>query len=103
MRLSCRASIILPCLVTMMLVVSSFLLPPTAGEKITLNAICFLGTSKTKVLLLLHLFTPPRSPHSPSPPVCCLYLLHLQSSLPAMSDHIPLILLFYSNTAALVG
>lgn len=74
---SYRASIILPCLVTMLLVVSSFLLPPTAGEKITLNAICFL--------------------------VCCLYLLYFQSTLPAMADHIPLILLFYSNTAALVG
>ena len=35
--------------------------------------------------------------------VCVLYLLHFQSSLPAMSDHIPLIVLFYSNTAALVG
>ena len=27
--------------------------------------------------------------------VCILYLLHFQSSLPAMSDHIPLIVLFY--------
>ena len=27
----------------MLLVVTSFLLPPTAGEKITLNSICFLG------------------------------------------------------------
>ena len=35
--------------------------------------------------------------------VCVLYLLHFQSTLPAMSDHIPLIVLFYSNTAALVG
>ena len=27
--------------------------------------------------------------------VCVLYLLHFQSVLPAMSDHIPLIVLFY--------
>lgn len=74
---SYRAAIILPCLLTMMMVVTSFLLPPTAGEKIILNSICFL--------------------------VCCLYLLYLQSTLPAMLDHIPLILLFYSNTAALVA
>jgi len=74
---SYRAAIILPCLITMMLVVSSFLLPPSAGEKITLNCVCLL--------------------------VCCLYLLYFQSSLPSMSDHIPLIVLFYSNTAVLVG
>ena len=50
--------------------------------------------------------------------VCVLYLLHFQSRLPAMADHIPLIVLFYrweqgwgekvisdicSNTTALVG
>merc|ERR1719266_3024215 len=74
---SYRAAIILPCLLTMLLVVTSFLLPPTAGEKITLNSICFL--------------------------VCCLYMIYFQSSLPAMADHMPLILLFYSNTAALVA
>ena len=31
----------------MLLVVTSFLLPPTAGEKITLNSICFLGIDHT--------------------------------------------------------
>jgi len=72
-----RASIILPCLITMMLVVSSFLLPPNAGEKLTINCISFL--------------------------VCILFLIYFQTALPAMSDHIPLIVLFYSNTGALVG
>jgi len=72
-----RAAIILPCLITMLLVVSSFLLPPSAGEKLTVNCISFL--------------------------VCILFLLYFQTALPAMSDHIPLIVLFYSNTGALVG
>lgn len=72
-----RCAIILPCLVTMLLVVSSFLLPPTAGEKILVNATCFL--------------------------VCILYLIYFLTTLPAHSDQIPLIVLFYSNTAALVG
>ena len=35
--------VILPCLVTMLLVVASFLLPPTAGEKILVNSACFIG------------------------------------------------------------
>jgi len=72
-----RASIILPCLITMLMVVSSFLLPPHAGEKLTVNCVSFI--------------------------VCVLFLIYFQSSLPAMSDHIPLIVLFYSNTGALVG
>jgi len=72
-----RAGVILPCLVTMLLVLSTFLLPPSAGDKLLVNTVCFL--------------------------VCVLYLLHFQSHLPAMSDHIPLIVLFYSNTTALVG
>lgn len=72
-----RCAIILPCLITMLLVVSSFLLPPTAGEKILINATSLI--------------------------VCVLYLLYFSSTLPALSDHIPLIVLFYSNTAALVG
>jgi len=74
---SYRAGVILPCLVTMLLVLASFLLPPSAGDKLIVNTVCFI--------------------------VCVLYLLHFQSSLPAMSDHIPLIVLFYSNTTALVG
>ena len=35
--------------------------------------------------------------------ICTLYLLYLSNSLPALSDHIPLIVLFFSNTAALIG
>jgi len=74
---SYRAAIILPCLITMLVVVASFLLPPNAGEKLLVNSSCLI--------------------------VCVLYLLHFQNVLPAMSDHIPLIVLFYSNTASLVG
>lgn len=72
-----RATVILPCLLTMLLVVSSFLLPPNAGEKLTINTISLV--------------------------ICTLYLLYLSNSLPALSDHIPLIVLFFSNTAALIG
>jgi len=72
-----RAAVILPCLITMLLVVASFLLPPSAGEKLTVNCICFL--------------------------VCTMFLIYFQTALPAMSDHMPLIVLFYSNTGALVG
>jgi len=72
-----RCGIIMPCLVTMLLVLSSFLLPPNAGEKIGVNCTCLI--------------------------VCVLYLIYFLSSLPALSDQIPLIVLFYSNTLALVG
>ena len=33
----------MPCLVLMLLVLSSFLLPPNAGEKIMVNCTCFVG------------------------------------------------------------
>ncbi|XP_023320242.1 neuronal acetylcholine receptor subunit alpha-7 [Eurytemora carolleeae] len=72
-----RCVIILPCMVIMLIVVASFLLPPSAGEKIIVNSSCLI--------------------------VCVLYLLYFSSTLPALSDQIPLIVLFYSNTAALVG
>jgi len=74
---SYRAGVILPCLITMLLVVTSFLLPPHAGDKLLVNTVSLI--------------------------ICILYLLHFQQTLPAMSDHIPLIVLFYSNTASLVG
>jgi len=74
---SYRSGIILPCLIIMLLVLASFLLPPHAGEKLIVNCVCLI--------------------------VCVLYLLHFQSHLPAMSDHIPIIFLFYSNTASLIG
>ena len=38
-----RAGVILPCLVTMLLVLSTFLLPPTAGDKLLVNIGCFIG------------------------------------------------------------
>ena len=94
----------------MLMVVSSFLLPPNAGEKLTINSVCFLGMfvwdPSTFIISILFL-------------VCVLFLLYFQTALPAMSDHIPLIVMFYrlgkidqiiihsyllfSNTGALVG
>lgn len=74
---SYRAAVILPCLLTMLLVVSSFIMPPGAGEKLAVNGISFI--------------------------VCILYLIYFQITLPSMSDHIPVIVMFFSNTAALVG
>ena len=38
-----RAGVILPCLVTMLLVLSTFLLPPSAGDKLLVNSVCFVG------------------------------------------------------------
>ena len=38
-----RAGVILPCLVTMLLVLSTFLLPPSAGDKLLVNTGCFIG------------------------------------------------------------
>ena len=42
--------VILPCLVTMLLVVASFLLPPTAGEKILVNSACFIGKTMSYLI-----------------------------------------------------
>merc|ERR1719348_319347 len=66
---SYRATVILPCLVTMLMVVSSFLLPPGAGEKLIVNSVSFA--------------------------VCILYLIYFQITLPSMSDHIPVIVMFF--------
>ena len=40
---SYRAGVILPCLITMLLVVTSFLLPPNAGDKLLVNSLCLLS------------------------------------------------------------
>ena len=42
---SYRAGVILPCLITMLLVVTSFLLPPNAGDKLLVNSLCLLSNS----------------------------------------------------------
>ena len=86
--------VILPCLVTMLLVVASFLLPPTAGEKILVNSACFIGETVLSSIISSN-NNPTTVDIFPLVAVCVLYLLHFQSVLPAMSDHIPLIVLFY--------
>ena len=40
---SYRSGIILPCLIIMLLVLASFLLPPNAGEKLIVNCVCLIG------------------------------------------------------------
>ena len=52
---SYRAGVILPCLVTMLLVLSTFLLPPSAGDKLLVNTGCFLGERRAPH----HVFTNP--------------------------------------------
>ena len=69
----------------MLVVVASFLLPPNAGEKLLVNSSCLIGKTREKFNHVLKYFFS----------VCVLYLLHFQNVLPAMSDHIPLIVLFY--------
>ena len=49
---SYRAGVILPCLVTMLLVLSTFLLPPSAGDKLLVNTGCFLGERSETVPVL---------------------------------------------------
>ncbi|XP_059082265.1 acetylcholine receptor subunit alpha-type acr-16-like isoform X1 [Tigriopus californicus] len=72
-----KAVFVLPCLVIMLMTICCFLLPPTAGEKITINGFAFL--------------------------TCCIFLLYFASSLPFHNNAIPLLVTFYSNTAAMVG
>ena len=69
----------------MLLVVSSFILPPNAGEKLTVNSISFLGIFKHIFIITINMTIL----------VCILFLIYFQTALPAMSDHIPLIVLFY--------
>ena len=57
--------------------ICSYLLPPNAGEKIYLNGFAFV--------------------------VCCGYLIFFSLTLPFHSTEVPIIVMFYSNTAALVG
>ena len=48
-----RAGVILPCLVTMLLVLSTFLLPPSAGDKLLVNSVCFVGCVNTVKVAML--------------------------------------------------
>ena len=64
---SYRAGVILPCLVTMLLVLSTFLLPPSAGDKLLVNTGCFLG--ERRALLTTSSLTPSFSVCSLPPPL----------------------------------
>ena len=64
---SYRAGVILPCLVTMLLVLSTFLLPPSAGDKLLVNTGCFLG--ERRALLTTSSLTPCFSVCSLPPPL----------------------------------
>ena len=49
---SYRAGVILPCLITMLLVLSTFLLPPSAGDKLLVNTGCFIGEKQQTMSVL---------------------------------------------------
>jgi len=69
--------IVAPCLIMTMMAVFTFLLPPAAGEKVTINGFAFLG--------------------------CVMYLIHFAKTLPFHAGDAPVIVTFYGNTAALLG
>jgi len=72
-----RAIIVLPCLVIMLMTGCSFLLTPTSGEKLIINAIAILAS--------------------------ILYLLYFAMTLPFTQNDLPVIVTFYSNITALIG
>eukprot|EP00095_Tigriopus_kingsejongensis_P007928 maker-scaffold169_size292178-snap-gene-0.11 protein:Tk07928 transcript:maker-scaffold169_size292178-snap-gene-0.11-mRNA-1 annotation:"neuronal acetylcholine receptor subunit alpha-2 precursor" len=72
-----KAIFVLPCLIIMLMTICCFLLPPTAGEKMTINGFAFV--------------------------TCCLYLIYFASALPFHNKTVPLLVTFYSNTAGLIG
>jgi len=72
-----RAIIVLPCLVIMLMTGCSFLLTPTSGEKLIINAIAILAS--------------------------ILYLLYFAMTIPFTQNDIPIIVTFYSNITALIG
>ncbi len=72
-----RSVIVLPCLVIMLMTICCFLLPPTAGEKVVINGFAFLASIA--------------------------YLVYFASTLPFHTSDVPIIVMFYSNTTALIG
>lgn len=68
---SYKAVIVTPAFAILILILSSFWLPPNAGEKLILNGCVAL--------------------------IICMFLLYFTQKIPAMGSHIPLIVLFYSN------
>jgi len=71
------ATIILPIFVITLVNVMVFMLPPTAGEKITLASVNLL--------------------------IVCMFLIYFEARLPSMGDHLPLLVFLYSCNAVLIG
>lgn len=70
------AIVITPTTVIVLLTLVSFWLPPTAGEKILLNGCTVV--------------------------IICIYLLYFAQKLPAMANHTPFVVLFYSSSLYMV-
>ena len=65
---SYRAGVILPCLITMLLVLSTFLLPPSAGDKLLVNTGCLIGETRAE---RNHRPGPSSGPNPPCPFSVC--------------------------------
>ncbi|XP_021943473.1 neuronal acetylcholine receptor subunit alpha-7 [Folsomia candida] len=74
---SYAATIILPIIVITLVNIMVFILPPTAGEKLSLASINFF--------------------------IVCIYLIYFEARLPSIGDHLPLLVLLYSINAVLIG
>ncbi|KAK9876611.1 hypothetical protein WA026_013989, partial [Henosepilachna vigintioctopunctata] len=73
---SYKAVIVTPAFAILILILTTFWLPPNAGEKIILNGCVAL--------------------------MICMFLLYFTQKIPAMGSHIPLIVLFYSHCLYIV-
>ncbi|CAL8148842.1 unnamed protein product [Orchesella dallaii] len=71
------ATIVIPIIVISIVNIMVFILPPTAGEKITLASINSF--------------------------ILCVYLIYFHSTLPALGDQLPLLVLMFSCNLVLVG
>lgn len=72
-----RAVVVVPGVVIGLVTLATFWLPPGAGEKVTIGCVNMI--------------------------LVTLFLLYFGNRLPAMGDHIPLVVLYYTNTLVLVG
>jgi len=72
-----RALMVLPCLVIMLMTVCCFLLPPMAGEKVTVNGFAFVSA--------------------------VMYLIYFSHTLPFHETEVPILVMFFSNTTAMIG
>ncbi|KAF7263252.1 hypothetical protein GWI33_003283, partial [Rhynchophorus ferrugineus] len=73
---SYKAIIVTPVIVIVFLILLTFWLPPSAGEKIILNGCTAI--------------------------IVCLFMLYFTQKMPAMGNHTPLIVLFYSSCLYIV-